>query len=107
MREERFKDEVDRLTPIIIEEPSDYTTIKKAITEVSHFLRKKVTEVLPNKPSDTYQCISDSCHNPGHSNCTSYQRNSFYNNMLFDRHKFHQRFLRHCMYILENEQNYI
>jgi hypothetical protein len=31
MREERFKDEVDRLTPIIIEEPSEYTAIKKAI----------------------------------------------------------------------------
>ena len=35
MREERFKDEVDRLTPIVIEEPSDYTVVKKAVKEVT------------------------------------------------------------------------
>ena len=46
MREERFKDEVDRLTPIVIEEPSDYTVVKKAVKEVTQFLRKKITEVV-------------------------------------------------------------
>ena len=46
MRAERFEDEVDRLTPIIIEEPSDYTVVKKSVRAVTDFLRNKVVEVV-------------------------------------------------------------
>ena len=42
MREERFKDEVDRLTPIIIEEPSDFTALKSAVQTLTDFLRRKI-----------------------------------------------------------------
>lgn len=39
MREERFKEEVKKLTPIIIEENKDFTFLKEGILKLASYLR--------------------------------------------------------------------
>jgi hypothetical protein len=39
MREERFKDELEKLTPIIVEENRDFTYIKEGVIKVASFMR--------------------------------------------------------------------
>ena len=39
MREERFKDQLQKLTPIIVEDNKDFTFLKEGILKLTGFLR--------------------------------------------------------------------
>lgn len=46
MREERFKDEMEKLTPIIVEENQDFSFLKVGVTKVANYLRDGVIQVI-------------------------------------------------------------
>jgi hypothetical protein len=46
MREERFKDELHRLTPIIVEDNKDFTFLKEGILKLANFLRQNVLGII-------------------------------------------------------------
>lgn len=46
LREERFAEEVKKLTPIIVEENQDFTFVKEGILKLSSFLRENLISIV-------------------------------------------------------------
>ena len=46
MREERFKDEIAKLTPVIVEDNKDFTFLKEGILKLVSFLRQNLIGII-------------------------------------------------------------